>query len=90
MFTMSFIIIILNYSLKLHIFLILSYLGAKICFCSFKKGASDWYYSKLCLYQSCIFNLVFLLSIDSLREAAKGWEGSPQCHPIQSSTHDTR
>lgn len=35
-------------------------------------------------------NLVYLYSADSLGEAAESGKGSPQRHPIQSSTHDSR
>lgn len=65
------------------------------------NAVSYQYYSELCpynwyskqkyllLHELISLNYTSVVSIDPLREAAESGEGSPQCHPIQSPTHDS-
>lgn len=46
---------------------------------------SDWYFTHL-PHDLC----VSACSVDSFREAPESGEGSSQCHPVQSPTHDPR
>lgn len=69
----------------------------------YQSQVSDWYFTHLFLYiEHNIFLFtaeaispphylcVLACSVDSFREAPESREGSSQCHPVQSPTHDPR